>query len=187
MVGRLHPIKDPGTVLRGFERIAVERSGARLYLYYLNDDLLPELRRQVEQSPILAPRVEFRGPAAYEQMAAIYSSADFLLQASLREFSGCAVLEAMSCGVVPVISDIPSFHRMTAGGCFGSLFPVGDADALAQAVLTIWPDQHAERSLSVRHHFQQALSFPSLAGELESIYEDAIRQATLASRKGLPE
>jgi glycosyltransferase involved in cell wall biosynthesis len=33
--GRLHPIKDPLTTLRGFARIAAARPRAQLYLYYL--------------------------------------------------------------------------------------------------------------------------------------------------------
>ena len=39
-VGRLHPIKDPITMLRGFERVLAMRPGAHLYLYYSSAELL---------------------------------------------------------------------------------------------------------------------------------------------------
>jgi glycosyltransferase involved in cell wall biosynthesis len=168
--GRLHPIKDPLTALRAFERIAEVRPAARLYLHYLTAELEGELRAFVAARPRLAAQVEFRGRAPFEQMQAIYSSADFLLQASRREFSGCAVLEAMACGAIPAVSNIPSFRAMTCGGRFGVLFPPGDAEALARAVLAIPPDEIAGRSAAVRAHFERALSFPAMAARLEEVY-----------------
>ncbi len=169
-VGRLHPVKDPFTMLRGFERILSEWPRAELYLYYTSQDLLPEVRRYLEERPSLGAHVHLRGRAEPEEMEAIYNSADFLLQASLREFSGCAVLEAMSCGVIPVVTDIPSFRSMTANGRFGSLFPVGDADALATEVLTYSADYACHYRCEIRSHFERALSFDHMAECLDETY-----------------
>jgi len=166
--GRLHPIKDPLTMLRGFQLIARSQPGARLYLYYLTGEMLDELRAVVEAAPELAGRVEFRGRARPEEMEAIYSSADVLIQASLREWSGLAVLEAMSCGCIPLVSRIPSFTAMTAGGRYGLHFEPGDAEGLARAALSA-ADLRAlgERA---RAHFRAALSFPAIARDLDALY-----------------
>ena len=166
--GRLHPIKDPLTMLRGFEMIARRQPEARLYLYYLTAELLNDARALAESSPILRDRVEFRGRARPEQMEAIYSSANVLLQASRREWSGLAVLEAMSCGCIPVVSDIPSFAAMTGSGAYGRLFEAGDPGALARAALSI--DDPAETAVTVRDHFERELSFAAMARNLEPIY-----------------
>jgi glycosyltransferase involved in cell wall biosynthesis len=172
--GRLHPIKDPLTALRAFEMIAAERPGARLFIHYLTGEMEQELRTFVAARPVLDGRVEFRGRAPFEQMQAIYSSADVLLQASLREFSGCAILEAMACGVIPAVTDIPSFRAMTAQGRYGVLFPQGDAVALARGVLAIPPETIPSFKESVREHFVQELSFPAMAAQLEQIYGSLI-------------
>ncbi len=169
--GRLDPIKDPLTALQGFERILEAWPHAELYLHYRTDELLPQMRAFCAMRPRLAQHVHFRGAAAYERMADIYSSADFLLQASRREFSGCAVLEAMACGVIPVVTDIPSFRAMTHNGCYGVLFPPGCPDALTEGVLRISPDDLPARSAAIRQHFQAALSFPALARKLDAVYE----------------
>lgn len=172
--GRLHPIKDPLTALRGFERILASWPDAQLYLHYLTDELLPELQRFVADRPPLARHVHFRGRVPFNQMEAIYNSADFLLQASRREFSGCAVLEAMACGVIPVVTDIPSFRAMTDGGRYGILFPPNDAEALARDVLAIPRGDIPARSAAVRARFERALSFPTLADRLESLYHEVV-------------
>jgi glycosyltransferase involved in cell wall biosynthesis len=176
--GRLHPEKDPMTALRGFERIVSKWPDARLYLYYLTDELLPELQRFVESSPHLSRSVHFRGRAPHEQMASIYNSADFFLQASSREAGGIAVLEAMSCGVIPIVTDIPSFRSMTGGGRYGALFPLGEDESLAREVLSISREEVPRHSRLIRDHFQQHLSFSVLACRLDSVYRELTRSTS---------
>jgi glycosyltransferase involved in cell wall biosynthesis len=171
-VGRLHPIKDPLTMLRGFATIAERQPHARLYLHYLTGEMLDEARACVASAPGLEQRVEFRGRARPEEMQAIYSSADILLQASLREWSGLAVLEAMSCGCIPVVTRIPSFTAMTGDGAFGRHFEVGDADGLARAALAI--EDRAALPARIQRHFHEELSFAAMARRLETLYEAAL-------------
>ena len=176
-VGRLHPIKDPLTALRAFAMVAPAQLGARLYLHYLTNELEPEMRSFIASQPHLAERVEFRGRVAFEQMPAIYSSADLMLQSSLREFSGCAILEGMACGAIPVISDIPSFRMMTGNGQVGSLFPVGDAQSLAAQLLAIPADAISRHSQAVRAYFVAELSFAAMAAQLEQVYREIASSA----------
>ena len=62
--GRLHPIKDPLTSLRGFEQILREWPAAHLYLHYLTGELLPELREYLVSRPALAERAPLPGQGA---------------------------------------------------------------------------------------------------------------------------
>lgn len=179
--GRLEPIKDPLTALRGFDRIRASWPGARLYLHYLTDLLLPDVRAFVDSRPGLADRLRFRGRVAHSAMEAVFNSADFLLQASrpltpggVAEFSGYVPLEAMACGVVPVLSDIPSFRVMTAGGRCGVLFPCGDDAALARGVLALTSAEVARLGRAARDRFEREFSFPAMAGKLERVYLRAV-------------
>lgn len=172
--GRLHPDKDPLTVLRGFEFITKQRRAARLYLYYLTDELLPQLQDYVNRSSVLRDRVHFRGRRPLREMEAVYNSADFLLQASRREFSGCAVIDAMACGVIPVVTDIPSLR--TIAGRHGCFFPMGDAEALASSALSVETRKIPERSEHITSHFERELSFDAMARKLEAIYRDVLRK-----------
>lgn len=170
-VGRLHPIKDPLTTLHGFAQAAARLPEARLYLYYLTDELLSQLQAALANYPAeIAARVEFRGRARPEEMPALYSSADLLLQASRREWSSLAVLEALACGCIPVVSDIPALQTLTAGGRYGRLFPVGDAAALSAALVALDPATRAALSTDARAHFTRDLSFAALAARLDAEY-----------------
>jgi glycosyltransferase involved in cell wall biosynthesis len=107
-------------------------------------------------------------------MEVVYNSADFLLQSSRREHSGGAVLDAMACGVIPVVTDIPSFRAMTGNGAVGILFPPGDDESLARQVLDIPGDEIGAAAASVRRRFIEHLSFPEIALRLEHAYEEAL-------------
>jgi glycosyltransferase involved in cell wall biosynthesis len=168
--GRLHPEKDPLTMLRGFEIIAKRWPGSRLYLVYLTDELLPALRRYVDARATLAGRVQFLGRVPHAEMAAILGSADFLLQASLREVAGYAILEAMAAGVIPVVTRIDSFEAITDGGRQGLLFARRDPEALARCVLALDPETLPARRAALHAHFEAHLSFAALARRFEAIY-----------------
>jgi glycosyltransferase involved in cell wall biosynthesis len=179
--GRLHPDKDPLTVLRGFEIIARSWPDARLYLCYLTDELLPELQRYVEERSLLAERVKFLGRVPHADMMAIFGSADFVLQASLREVAGYAVVEAMAAGAIPVVTRIDAFEEITSGGRHGVLFPPRDPEALARGVLALDLEDLPVRQATVRAHFEAHLSFAALARRLEAIYGKVI-----VERQGRP-
>ena len=76
----------------------------------------------------------------------------------------------MACGVIPVVTDIPSFRALTSSGTFGVLFPEGDDRSLAEQTLAISRADIPNRRLAICQHFERALSFPALARQLDAIY-----------------
>ncbi len=175
--GRLHPIKDPMTMLAGFARIAAVWTDAQLYLHYLTDEMLESMQAWLATRRSIRERVHFRGKLPLSQMEAVYNSADFLLQASLREFSGIAVLDAMACGVQPVVTNLASLRAMTGDGAYGLHFPPGDAASLAERVLALQLDDLPMLRQAIRDHFDRTLSFRRMAKNLESVYMEVIEEA----------
>jgi glycosyltransferase involved in cell wall biosynthesis len=180
-VGRLNANKDPLTILDGFERALPALPGAALTMVFGEADLWPEVARRIEASPTLAGRVHARGRMPHAQLPALYAGADLFVLGSHTESLGFALLEALSFGVTPVVTDIPPFGALTGGGRVGALFPRGDAAALARALVRAGatrPDRAA-----VRAHFDATLSWPVLARRALAIYEEAaaLRSATGAA------
>ena len=167
---RLHPIKDPLTALKGFALVRERWRGARLYMIYLTDEMHAEVVKLIAENPMLKDSVEMRGRIPTKSVEDFLNSADFLIQTSLREYSSYSVLEAMSCGVIPVVTEIPSFRAMTGDGSCGILFPVGDHSALAERTLACDLQNVPALSRQVRDHFVEFLSYEAIA----RIYETAL-------------
>jgi glycosyltransferase involved in cell wall biosynthesis len=169
-VGRLSPVKDPLMVLDALAQAIPQLRDPHLWCYYTQAPLHREVTRRLEQDDRLAQRTHLQGRVPHAQIEAVMRSADFFVTGSRREGSGYAVIEAMACGTPPIVTDIPAFRSLTDGGTVGALVPPGDPSAMALA-LTEWSlqDRRSVRSM-VRTHFDRALSFRVLGGELRAAY-----------------
>jgi glycosyltransferase involved in cell wall biosynthesis len=179
-VGRLNPNKDPLTILDGFERALPALPDAALTLVFGEGGLLPEVARRIAASPLLSAHVHTAGRIAHDELPALYAAADLFVLGSHSESLCFALVEALSFGVTPVVTDIPPFRALTDGGRIGALFPVGDAGALAQALIRLGgaPRNRA----AVRAHFEATLSWPVLARRALAIYDQALAAAHSRTR-----
>jgi glycosyltransferase involved in cell wall biosynthesis len=169
-VGRLNANKDPLTVLEGFELGCAYLPDATLTMVFAADDLLTAVRSRVARSPGLAARVRLVGAVAPAHMAAYYSAADIFILGSHHEGSGYALLESCACGVPPVVTDIPSFRRITADGRVGALWPVGNPAALANALVDVARRDRESQRRATRDHFDRALSWTAVGNEALRAY-----------------
>ena len=165
-VGRLDQNKDPLTVIRAFLRFAMLQPAARLYMIFHTQELLPAVEQQLDLAPGGRDRVILVGEQQHGKMAEWYNSADYIVSGSHYEGSGVAVCEAMSCGCIPVLTDILSFRMMTGDGSCGILFPPGDTDSLLAAFQRITSLNKAVEREKVLRQFRSALSFEAIAGDI---------------------
>ncbi len=133
-IGRLNFGKDPMTVLRGFALYLASHPAATLYMLYQEDDLLPAINAYLQTDKKLQAAVILTGKVPPEAIANWLSAADYFISGSHKEGSGYALLEAMICGCIPVVTDIPSFTTITKGGQYGKLWKKGDPLALARVL-----------------------------------------------------
>ncbi len=83
---------------------------------------------------------KFLGNLSPDQMSAFYSNLDVLVVPSLNstETFGLVQIEAMMNGVPSVASDLPGVRQPPRMTGMGEVVPIGDADALADALLQIF-------------------------------------------------
>lgn len=159
-VGRLIPLKDPLTVVRGFLSVLPDAPGARLYMVYADDTLRSAIPDH--------PAITFLGAKPHAELEAIYNGADYFVLGSHSESGGYALLEAMACGVIPVVSDIPSFRRIT--GTSGELFTPGDAESCAAALRRAMARPLPQASVDAAADFERRMSFRAIARDLVNVY-----------------
>ena len=129
-VGRLTPQKDFSTLIRAFARVRTVRD-CRLVI--LGEG---ELRAELEQlvtSLGLADSVKLPGFA--ENPFAWMSRVRLFVLSSRWEGLPNVLIQAMACGAAVVSTDCPSGpDEILEGGKWGKLVPVGDVEALAEAI-----------------------------------------------------
>lgn len=167
-VGRLDQNKDPLTVLTAFEHYLKVQPDARLYIIHQTDDLLPKLLARLTASIPMAKAVKLIGKVPHQQLATWFSAADFYLSASHKEGSGYALIEAMACGCVPIVTDIPSFRKITGNGKYGLLYPPGDANTLLHQLQKSAELNIEECSAAAKSHFMKHLTDKAIA---DAIYQ----------------
>jgi glycosyltransferase involved in cell wall biosynthesis len=180
-VGRLDTNKDPLTVLEGFAGAAAALPQATLTMVYGDDVLLPAVEAWIAAHPALRARIHLRGRVERAALPALYASADLFVIGSHREVACFSLIEALSFGVTPVVTDIVPFRAITAGGRVGALYRPGDPDALARALPLAWAGDPQARRESVRAHFERALSWPAVGARAVAAY----RSAASARRTGV--
>ena len=187
-VGHLQEGKDPLTALDGVALAAQRLPGLQLWCAFGRAPLLAKLRTRIERDPWLAGRVHLLGQVPHARIETLMQAADLFVSASRAESCGFAALEAMACGTVPVLTDIPSFRALTGDARVGRLWPCGDARALADALVAATLEQMPAEQ--VRAHFDAMLSFAAVGRRWREAYlqllqgrRDAYTQA-LASRPG---
>lgn len=94
--------------------------------------IMPQLERFGDNYRLL-------GPLHGAELTAFYRNLDCLVMCSLNntETFGLVQVEAMMCGVPAVASDLPGVRQPVRLTGMGEIAPVGDASALAQAIVKV--------------------------------------------------
>jgi glycosyltransferase involved in cell wall biosynthesis len=131
-VGNLDPRKNHPLLIGAFQKV-VRRRDARL-LILGRDQGTEGIVKALAQSLGIADKVII--PGAVPNPTAYYLSANLFVLSSDSEGLPGVLIEALACGL-PVISTDCRYgpDEILAGGRYGRLTPVGDADALACAIL----------------------------------------------------
>lgn len=128
-VGRLHPDKDQATLLRGFAQ-ALPTLPANSHLVILGKGRLEQDLKELAMELGIGHQVML--PGQVHQANRYFKAFDAFALSSDHEPFGMVLLEAMVAGV-PVIATAAGGAREVVEGV-GILFPLGDAEHLAQGL-----------------------------------------------------
>jgi glycosyltransferase involved in cell wall biosynthesis len=173
-VGRLNENKDPITVISGFQKLLSNFPEAKLYMIYSEANLKQKLLSFINRSSTLKSSVILIGYIEHKNLGDYYNSADYFVLGSHYEGSGFSLVEAMSCGVIPVVTDIPSFRMITENGNVGILWKCGDAISFYRNAKLILEKPIKEESEKVIAQFRNNLSYQAIGRKAKEFYESLI-------------
>jgi glycosyltransferase involved in cell wall biosynthesis len=143
------PVYDNATLLRGMR--ILKDMGENFHLTFVEAPRADETRAVVGALD-LDDRVSFIDPYALGELPGILAQHDIYVSASLSDGASSSLLEAMSSGICPVVSDIEANHPWVEHGDNGLLFPPGDAEALAECLLKAIRNSEFRRLAGQKSH-----------------------------------
>ncbi len=144
--GRLMPAKDFGMLLRAFALVRARRS-ARLVILGRG----PERLRLAWQARRLGVAADVRLAGYAENPFAYMARARVFALSSRYEGLANVLREALACGCSIVATDCPSgTAEVLRNGALGRLVPVGDARAMASALLAALDEPLSREAISAR-------------------------------------
>jgi glycosyltransferase involved in cell wall biosynthesis len=172
----LEPLYDNATAVRAFEIVLSQYPSAQLTIAgsgpHAND-----LKQLVEELG-LAHVVRFAGRLDRDAMAALYRSADIMLNPSLADNMPNSVLEALASGVPVVTTNVGGVPYIVQDGVTALLVPPADPQAMAAASLKILQSDELWRQLSVAGVAEvQRYTWARVAPLLANVYRQAIAGA----------
>jgi L-malate glycosyltransferase len=172
-VSNFRPLKRVDDVVRIFSEVNRVRPAV---LLLIGDG--PE-RSKVEalvRQLGLGNRVVFVGKMV--SFVELLQASDVFLMPSESESFGLAALEALSCGVPVVASDVGGIPEVVPDGEVGFLAPVGDVATMAERVLRILADEglHGRLSRAARARALQQYGLAPAIARYEAHYERVLAQ-----------
>jgi glycosyltransferase involved in cell wall biosynthesis len=127
------PIYGIDVIVRAFIIAASKHPELRLTLLGGGSQYAPI--RQILLIGAVYDKVLFPGQVSFLDLPDFYRRADLYIGASHSDGTSISLLEAFACGKPAVIPDIPGNREWVTPGVNGWLFPDGDAEAMAVAIL----------------------------------------------------
>jgi len=138
---------------------------------------------------ILDGRIQMLGRLRREETYDVYRGSDILLLVSQFEGMPIALIEAMACGCLPVVSDIPSGIPDLVNELTGYRIPIGDTKAFAEVIehLRTHPEiLQQKRSASVDHILNGGFTTPAMGKAYKDVILSIWSEITSGSYKRPP-
>lgn len=183
-VGRLHPVKDHFTLIRGFAQFSQKVPKARLVIvgketqrgvYQQCLDLIHDLQ--------ISDRVLFVPPS--RQVEKLYNGFDVFCLSSISEGCSNVILEAMACGVPVVATRTGGTPELVEHGKTGLLFEVHDAAGLASHLERLHQDGAFRLALQKNglQSIAERFSLKRTVEKYEQLYETLLPRKSSKKRR----
>jgi alpha-1,3-mannosyltransferase len=179
--GRFARHKRIGQVFLLLAKLLAQDSGWRLIVAGRNADQTAQQLREMAKAAGIANATRFEIDPNDDALRTLIGEASYFICLSAYEGFGLAAVEAMSAGLLPILSDIAPFQRLIAQAGIGMIVDPDDPSGAAkrvQASLLENPDAYTKRRMQVIDAVRR-YDWGAVAAQYSQVYDDAIA----ASRK----
>jgi len=173
---RFESVFDHSTILNAL--VILKERNVNFEITFVGDgSLLEHVKEQVKKLG-LSDNVKFLGKVENDKMPNLLAKNDIYLSASQWDGTSLSLMEAMACGLFPIVSDIKANSAWIQNGLNGYLHEVGNANSLANCILNLL-DNHEIIRNAILHNRQKVCEKADRntnMKKLEAIYKKLIRK-----------
>lgn len=162
--------KNPSLLFRSFAELL--KSHSSLQLDIVSDGDFSGYQLEIEQLKI-ASNLVFHGTQSAEGVARILQQADVFLLTSRFENLPCVLIEAISCGVPIVATNVGGIREIVHDGN-GILVPSENQTAMVEAINQVISRLEDYRPEEMHQEAVQLFSYSSIGTKLSSIYQSVL-------------
>jgi glycosyltransferase involved in cell wall biosynthesis len=166
---KLAPVYSVDTIIDAFPAVRESLHNATLTVAG-DGESRADLTTRAERS-IARRAIVFVGNVDHDRVPALLKDHHIYVSTALSDTTSVSLLEAMACGLFPIVSDIPANREWIEDGVNGRLVPVRQPMQLAVSIMEAW------RDVSLRERAVRA--------NLELVSARAEWQASMRPVKGL--
>lgn len=142
------PIYNQETVVAAFARVRQQHPRAFLLMKRYGGDAAYFARIQAQIAELgLDAHVRILEAVPYEQMPALYRTADVMISIPWSDAAPMSLLEAMACEVPSLVCDLPSLREWVQPGVTGLLAEPRDVEAVTAGLLRLLDDAAPRREI----------------------------------------
>ncbi|HET9983155.1 MAG TPA: glycosyltransferase [Longimicrobiales bacterium] len=169
-IGRLEPVKNYGLALRAFARLGEPGPGPAPLLLLVGDGSERGMLEALARALGIAGRVRFLGWR--DEVERLYGAFDVFTLTSRSEGTSISLLEAMSCGVCPVVTDVGGNRAVLGPDLADHAVPPGDEAALAGAWRTylLEPELRRRAGRRARARVEREFSLQAMVEKHATLY-----------------
>jgi len=122
--------------------------------------------------------VRFVGLVPHAEMAKYLAAADIYVSTCFVDTTSVSLLEAMACGLAPVVTDIPGNREWIANGENGLLFQPKNPVALSEKAIELIENENLRKSFGEKcfQIVKQKASWEDCVSKMERIYQSLLRK-----------
>lgn len=174
---RLIKRKSPGLLVSAFAKVLKVIPDAKLVIAGSGREE-HNLSDQVRELNI-ADSVSLTGGLAKEKVAQLMAAADIFVLPSKMESFGLSLLEASAAAVPVVCSSAGGIPEVFTDGVNALLYPPGDDDAMAKAIIRLIQDRELAKKISVNAMgTARRFTWETAAERTLRVYEEVLREHT---------
>jgi len=146
---KLEPVYNVETILAAFP--SVIRNEPEAILTIAGDGELSSTLRATAARLVPGDSIRFVGQLAHHQLPDLLGQHDIYVSMALSDTTSVSLLEAMACGLLPIVSDIAANREWIEHNENGILVSPRDINRLSKAIIEVWRNPGLRRSAAARN------------------------------------